>query len=101
MNDTGKVLDVIPGSAADKARIGPGMKVVGVNDRRFTGERLREGIAATAKGQNVRLLIENQEYFRTVTLTYAAGDRYPSLERNTSKADMFAEIFRARAAKAP
>ena len=84
--DAGRVLDVIPGKAADKVGIGPGMKVIAVNDRKFTAERFRDAIAATAKGQKMRLLIENQEYFRTVTLNYADGDRYPHLERDAGKA---------------
>jgi predicted metalloprotease with PDZ domain len=99
VNDSGKVVDVIPGKPADKAGIGPGMKLLGVNDRRYTSERLREAVAATAKGQKLRLLMENQDYFRTFTLTYADGDRYPSLQRLDSKADLLGEIFRPRTGK--
>lgn len=100
VGEDGKVTDVIPGKAADKAGIGPGMKILGVNDRRFNTERFREAIAATAKGQQkLRLLVENQEYFRTVTLAYADGDRYPQLQRIEGKNDLLAEIFRPRAAK--
>ncbi|MBI3823122.1 MAG: M61 family metallopeptidase [Planctomycetes bacterium] len=96
VNDDGKVSDVIPGKAADKAGVGPGMRVLGVNDRRFTTERFREALAATAKGQKLKLLVENQEYFRTFTLDYADGDRYPHLERDAGKADLLAETFRPR-----
>ncbi len=97
VSDDGKVTDVIPGKAADKAGVGPGMKLLGVNDRRFNAERLREALAATAKGQQkLRLLMENQEYFRTFTLAYADGDRYPQLQRVDGKTDLLAEIFRPR-----
>jgi predicted metalloprotease with PDZ domain len=96
VSDAGKIVDVIPGKPADKAGIGPGMKLLGVNDRRYTAERLREAVAGTAKGQKLRLLIENQEYFRTYTLNYADGDRYPFLQRDDGKADMLGEIFRPR-----
>jgi predicted metalloprotease with PDZ domain len=96
LSDEGKVIDVIPGTAADKASIGPGMRVLGVNDRRFNTERMREALADTAKSGRLRLLIENQEYFRTVSLIYADGDRYPHLERNDSKTDLLTEIFRPR-----
>jgi predicted metalloprotease with PDZ domain len=98
LGEDGKVIDVIPGTVADKAGIGPGMKVLGVNDRRFTAERLREALVATAKGQKLRLLTENQEQFRTFTLPYADGDRYPHLQRNDQKADLLADIFRPRVA---
>ena len=36
--------------------------------------------------QKLQLLIENQEYFRTVMVAYADGDRYPHLQRDESKA---------------
>ena len=102
LTEEGKVIDVIPGRAADKAGIGPGMKVLGVNDRRFNIERMREALAATAKGEaKLRLLTENQEHFRTFTLAYTDGDRYPHLQRNDSKTDMLAEIFRPRLTEMP
>ena len=50
------------------------MKVIGVNDRRFSSERMREALAATKLGKNLRLLTENQEYFRTFTLAYGNGE---------------------------
>ena len=51
LKDDGQVVDVIPGKAADKAGIGPGMKVLGVNDRRWSSERLREAVEATRGGK--------------------------------------------------
>jgi predicted metalloprotease with PDZ domain len=102
LSEDGKVTDVVPGKSADKAGIGPGMKLLGVNDRRFSAERLREALVATGKGETkLRLLMENQEYFRTFTLPYADGDRYPHLERDERKADLLADIFRARTVETP
>jgi predicted metalloprotease with PDZ domain len=100
LKDDGQVVDVIPGTAADKAGVGPGMKVVGVNDRKFTAERVRQGVAATHGGhEKLVLLLENNEYFKTVTLDYTNGERYPHLERVKEKPDVLADIFRGRAAK--
>src|SRR5262249_38190931 len=80
LSDDGKVIDVIHGMPADKAGIAPGMKLLAVNNRRFTSERLREALASSAKGQQkLQLLMENQEYFKTFTLAYEEGDRYPHL----------------------
>ena len=102
MSDDGKVIDVIHGMPADKAGIAPGMKLLAVNNRRFTSERLREALTSSAKGQQkLRLLMENQEYFETFTLAYAEGDRYPHLRRDESKADLLADIFRPRVGAAP
>lgn len=95
VNEDGKITDVIPGKTADKAGIGPGMKLLGVNDRRFNSERMREALVGTARGkEKLRLLVENQEYFKTVTLPYADGDRYPHLERDDRQPDRLAEILR-------
>jgi predicted metalloprotease with PDZ domain len=100
VNDDGKVVDVIPGTPADKAGVGPGMKIIGVNDRRFTSERMREALVVTAKGTKLKLLTENQEHFKSFTLTYDGGDRYPHLQRIEGQPDLLAEIFRPRVGKA-
>jgi len=99
LKEDGLVVDVIPGKPADKAGVAPGMKLFGVNDRRFTKDRLSEAVAATKDGrQKLTLLLENQEYFKTVTLDYAGGPKYPHLERNGNKPDLLTEIFSPRAA---
>src|SRR5262245_19347346 len=76
LSEDGKVIDVVPGKAADKAGIGPHMKVLAVNGRRLTADRLREGLTTTADGKTkMRLLAENGDYFRTFTLEYSEGER--------------------------
>jgi predicted metalloprotease with PDZ domain len=96
LKDDGQVIDVVPGKAADKAGIGPHMKVLAVNGRHLTADRLREAIAATRAGPTtLRLLAENGDYFRTYTLEYADGERYPRLERDAGQ-DRIGEIFRAK-----
>jgi predicted metalloprotease with PDZ domain len=100
LKDEGQVVDLIPGKAADKAGLGPGMKVIGVNHRRFTPERLHQAVEATkGGGEKLVLLLENDEYFKTVTLDYAEGEKYPALVRDKEKPDLLAEIFRGRTGK--
>ncbi len=97
VGDDGKIIDVIPGKAADKAGIGPGMKVIAVNQRRFNSERLHDALATTAKGkEKLLLLVENQEHFKTVTLDYAEGLRYPHLDPDGNRTDYLSAIFRSR-----
>ncbi|MFL5342517.1 MAG: M61 family metallopeptidase [Gemmataceae bacterium] len=98
LKDDGKVIDVVPGKAADKAGLGPHMKVVAVNGRRLSAERLREAVAAT-KGGNAKLtlLLENGDYFEPRELTYSSGERYPHLEHDKSKSDLLGAIFKAKA----
>ena len=81
LKDDGTVVDVIAGKPADRAGIGPGMKLLGVGDRRWSTERLRQAIAAMRSGKQLRLLFESGEFFRTFTLDYDGGEKYPALER--------------------
>ncbi len=82
LKDDGQVTDVIPGKAADKAGIGPGMKILGINNRRFTAERLHDAVEATRDGkEKIAFLIENQDYFKTIAIQYSEGEKYPLLKR--------------------
>jgi hypothetical protein len=76
------------------------MKLLAVNGRRFNGDRLRDAVKTTRDGkEKLRLLLENDDFFHTYALDYAAGARYPHLERDTSKTDLIGEIFRPRNGK--
>jgi predicted metalloprotease with PDZ domain len=100
LKEEGGVADVVPGKAADKAGLGPHMKVLAVNGRRLSPERLREAVAATAGGKGkVSLMVENGDYIQSRDLDYADGARYPHLERDPSKPDVIAAIFAPKAAR--
>jgi predicted metalloprotease with PDZ domain len=91
------VIDVIPGMAAHKAGVGPGMKVIAVNSRRFSEKGMRTAVAATKSPQEkVELLVENGEYFRVIPIDYHAGDRFAVLERAAGTEDVLGEICRGR-----
>jgi hypothetical protein len=53
-----------------------------VNDEAYSGEVLKAAIKA-AKGSNepIRLIVKNGNRFRTVTIDYRGGPRYPKLEK--------------------
>jgi len=97
LRDDGSIADTIEGEVAAKAGIGPGMKVVAVNGRRFSPELLRDAIKA-AKGTSatVDLLVENTDYYKTYKLDYHDGERYPHLVREESKPDLLADILKAK-----
>ncbi|HEY6147497.1 MAG TPA: hypothetical protein VIZ69_07350, partial [Thermoanaerobaculia bacterium] len=99
VNDDGTIPDVVPESPAAKAGVGPGMKLVAVNGRRWVKETLREAIRASAS-QAIELLVENGEFFRTYRLDYSGGERYPHLERDTARPDLLSSIIAPRAAPA-
>ena len=79
LSQEGKVIDVVPGLAVHKAGIGPGMKLIAVNGRRWSAAGMRTVLAATKNSKEVlQLLVENDDYFRTLPVTYSEGGRrYP------------------------
>jgi predicted metalloprotease with PDZ domain len=103
LDDKGQVLDVVPGAPADKAGLGPSMKVVAVDGRKLTTERLLatiESHEASAGGKGtLDLLVENAESYTVHSVAWSEGPRYPRLERIEGKADLLTEIFKARAKK--
>jgi predicted metalloprotease with PDZ domain len=94
LKDDGTVLDAIPGLPAARAGMAPGMKVIAVNGRRFSGDVMRDAVKAR---RDLELLAEGGEYFRTYKVGYRGGARYPALERIAGKEDVLGEILRARA----
>jgi predicted metalloprotease with PDZ domain len=97
LRDDGVISDTIEGEVAAKAGIGPGMKVVAVNGRKFSSDILREAIKA-AKGYStpIELLVENTDYYKTYRLDYHAGELYPHLVRDESKPDLLSDILKAK-----
>ena len=97
LRDDGGVIDTIEGMMAAKAGIGPGMKIVAVNGRRFSADVLHEAIKAAKSGSDpIELLVENTDYYKTFKLDYHEGERYPHLVRDESKPDLLSEIIKAK-----
>ena len=94
--DDNTVIDVVPDSPADKAGIGPNMKILGVNGRKFDDDLLKDAIAATPKTGHIDLLLENASYFTNAKLNYNGGPRYPHLERITDTKDNLTNIITPR-----
>ncbi|HVY69555.1 MAG TPA: hypothetical protein VHH73_06475 [Verrucomicrobiae bacterium] len=89
----GRVQAVIPGGAADKAGMAPGMQVAGVNGRKFSADRAREAVADSLTKRHVELLILDGDTYRTITIPYADGSKYLELVRNPDKPDLLAKIL--------
>ncbi len=93
----GEIRDTVEGMVAAKAGIGPGMKIVAVNGRRFSPDAWHDAIhAAKTSPSPIELIVENTDYFRVVKLDYHGGEKYPHLVRDESKPDLLTEIYRAR-----
>jgi predicted metalloprotease with PDZ domain len=97
LREDGTISDTIEGMVAAKAGIGPGMKVVAVNGRRFSDDVLRDALKAakTDKGP-IELLVENTEYYKTYKLDYHEGEKYPHLVRDESKPDTLTQIIQPK-----
>jgi predicted metalloprotease with PDZ domain len=95
LKEDGVIKDVIPGLAAEKAGVGPGMKLLAVNGRRWSPTLLREAVKATKTGAApLELLLENGEFIKTHQLDYQGGERYPHLERDPAKLDLLGPILK-------
>lgn len=97
VREDGTIPDLVPGSPAAAAGLGPGMKVIAVNGRRWNAVILRDAIKRS-KTRPIELLVENGEFFKTVRLDYAGPERYPRLERNPGLPDLLTAIVRPLAA---
>jgi predicted metalloprotease with PDZ domain len=97
MRDDGTITDTIEGMPAAKAGVGPGMKLIAVNGRRFSSEVLHDALKASKDASTpLELLIENTDYYKTYKLDYHGGERYPHLVRDESKPDLLTEIYKAK-----
>jgi predicted metalloprotease with PDZ domain len=91
----GRIDDVLVGSASDKAKLGPGMQIIAVNGRQFSGQLLNDAIR-DAKGNDnpISLIVANTGTYRVVGLDYHDGLRYPHLERVEGTPDRLDDILK-------
>lgn len=90
----GDLRDVIPGSPAYAAGLGPGMKVIAVNGRRWSKDVMRAALRATMHSQSpIAVLAENGEYFSTYQVDYHGGEQYPHLVRVDGRPDVLSDII--------
>jgi predicted metalloprotease with PDZ domain len=99
IDDKGRVIDVNPLMPAGRQGLAPGMRIIAVNSRAFSGEVLNDALkqAASVPSDPIELLVENTGYYRTYTIDYQGGPKYPQLERNGSRPDELGDIIRAHA----
>jgi predicted metalloprotease with PDZ domain len=93
LGNDGAVQDSIVGGLAYNAGITSGMRVVAVNDRAFTPDLLRDALkAGKNSSQPIRLLVLTDDYYKTCTIDYHGGERYPHLVRQEGKADLLDDL---------
>lgn len=98
LKDDGTVMDVNPNFVAFKAGLAPGMKIVSVNGRAWSTEVLHEAITSAKNSTApIELVVENGSFNETYRLNYHGGERYPHLERDSSKPDLLGDVVKSRA----
>jgi predicted metalloprotease with PDZ domain len=90
----GKLEDVIVGSPAYQSGLGPGMKLIAVNGRKWTPSVLHAAIkAARGTAAPIDLLVENAQFFQTYSILYHEGDKNPHLERVSGDPDLLNNLL--------
>ncbi|MGD9598310.1 MAG: M61 family metallopeptidase [Steroidobacteraceae bacterium] len=91
------VAGVVWGSAAFRAGIVAGNKLIAVNGREFSADLLKEAIReAAGRSAPIELLVKNYDVYRTVKLDWQGGLRYPHLERIGGTPDRLSALFALR-----
>ena len=100
IGNSGSIIDIIPGKPADRAGLGPGMKIVAVNSRRWSAAQMRRAVRETGTtGSSLELLVENSGYFSTHVLDYGEGHKYPVLQRDSTVEDLLSRVLRPLSAE--
>jgi len=94
VNTDGALTDLTKDGPADKAGLGPGMRLVAVNGRAFTPALLRAAVHdAEGSGPAIELIVENSGFYKVIRIDYHGGERYPVLERVIAVPDTLDDIL--------
>jgi len=92
----GTVADVKLGSPADRAKFGPGTKIIGINDHRWDRNVLAEAIENSTDNPFINFLIEDGELLKHVQIQYDGGPKYLGLVRSAKDEDLLEKILQPR-----
>jgi predicted metalloprotease with PDZ domain len=91
----GQIADVRWNGPADKARLAPGDKVLTVGDQIFSPDALRAAIVtAKTNPAPIHLMVQADNYVRSVDVEYHEGERFAVLERVDGTPALLDEIVK-------
>ena len=96
LDHKGAVTDVLWDGPAFKAGITLGTDVVGVNGVAYDADELKDAITDAKSGAPLQLLVKHGDDYRTVTVAYRGGLRYPHLARIPNTPALLDDILAAR-----
>jgi predicted metalloprotease with PDZ domain len=100
VGEGGKIVDVMVGSPAYAAGLGPGMKLVRVNGKAYSPDVLRQAILADALSKSPMIVdvgMGGDKFPKTLSINYHEGLQEPHLERAGPAADVLHEIVKPHA----
>ena len=93
LDKDGLITDVVEDRAAALAGAGPGMKLIAVNGRSYTVDVLDAAIDEAKKSHRpIELLVQNDDFYRTLEVKYFDGQRYPHLVRISGAKDTLTQV---------
>ena len=97
LNDQNTVIETVEGGPAARAGVGPNMKLLAVDGRKYSPEVLDAAVsAAHISKRPIELLVANGDTFETVSVAYFDGPRWPHLVRMEDRADLLSKILEPR-----
>ena len=97
MNREATINGVLWDGPSFKAGLAVGQKILAVNGIAYDTLRLKEAITAAKDGQHpINLIVRDGDHFKTVTIDYRDGLRYPRLERIEGAPDRLSAILAPR-----
>jgi predicted metalloprotease with PDZ domain len=94
----GTINDVLPGTPAYDAGLGPQMTIIAVDGRVYSASVLSEAVAHSHNGK-ITLIVRNFDSVGTREIQYGGGLRYPHLERIPGSHDYLSEILEPRSSE--
>ena len=91
----GTIYDVLSGTPAYQAGLGPKMKIIAVDGQVYSDEVLKESIAHPRNGK-ISVVVRNFDSLETHEVEYGGGVRYPHLDRIPGTQDYLSEILEPR-----
>lgn len=82
VRNDGQIAGVTWDSAAFKAGLAVGSRIVAVNGDEYSDDVFKAAIkAAAGSGTPIQIIVKQDKYYRTLSLAYSDGLRYPRLEK--------------------
>ena len=82
VKNDGEIASVIWDSAAFKANLAVGMKIVAIGGTEYSGDLFKDALTRAKASKNpLDLIVKQDKAYRNIRLDYSLGLRYPRLEK--------------------